>query len=267
MPCFSVLFKLRDLCAIEPWGEPGSKKLHWFGLTDGCYCIDTPAGRLLEHAGQADSDLGERWCDYQLARIFEDLIDIWPTVSDPIPSDIVRYFAKWHAQHFDRSDESAEVGLYDAFDHWYAHKIKGIDWTTSSEPVAAAFSWWYERHLDTMYLYKGPSLHLWRVGAQLHVAWDADHPWLPAHARLRFSFEAVSESIETFFRDFLAMMKTRISDIVRDGWNGEDCDLDVERLVLEQAEREETAMAALTALRPTDWNLVRAGLHELNEAW
>jgi len=55
---FVICFRLRRLREIEPWGKPGGESLNWFGLTDGCYCIDTPAGKLLEHIGPVDPGLG-----------------------------------------------------------------------------------------------------------------------------------------------------------------------------------------------------------------
>ncbi|MEI9988133.1 MAG: DUF5984 family protein [Aliidongia sp.] len=73
----------------RPGGKGADCSLSWFGLTDGIYCIDTPAGRLFEHSLPADPDVGEPWCDYQVARLFEDLIEIWHAVADPVPEDIL----------------------------------------------------------------------------------------------------------------------------------------------------------------------------------
>jgi hypothetical protein len=36
----AIRFKLRDIETIAPWEEPGKRSLHWFGLTDGGYCIE-----------------------------------------------------------------------------------------------------------------------------------------------------------------------------------------------------------------------------------
>ena len=89
------LFKLRDIDKIEPSGEPGNQSLSWFGLTDGAYCIETSAGRLLEHTGTIDPSLGQPWCEYQVVRLFEDLITIWPKVYEAVPADICDRYFPW----------------------------------------------------------------------------------------------------------------------------------------------------------------------------
>jgi len=67
------LFELRPIEAVEPWGAIGDRSLHWFGLTDGWQCLDTTAGRLLEYAAPARLS-GATWMEYQVVRLFEDLL-------------------------------------------------------------------------------------------------------------------------------------------------------------------------------------------------
>jgi hypothetical protein len=237
-----IRFKLRDVDDIEPWGEPGSQRLRWFGLSDGCYCIDTAAGRLLEYAGPIDPKLGEPWCDYQVVRLFEDLMEIWPLVSDPVPNDIVTRYLAWEALEFCQIDRS-DVEILDAWQQ--------------------ATFWWHERQLDFGYLFVKPQLHLWRAGSELHLAWNTAAPWLPSSARLTYPFETVRDAVALFFRDFLAVMGERVAAIKRDGWRREDCTIDIPRLVREQREREESAASALSQVRKTDWELVLRRLKDL----
>jgi hypothetical protein len=263
----AILFKLRDIRQIEPWGEAGAKRLHWFGLTDGCYCIDTPAGRLLEHAGTFDSGLGEPWCDYQVARLFEDLIQIWPTVSDPIPSDIVSCFSAWHMRNFGQTANN-EIGFSDACDAWLRdrenRKNQGDD-PDLQETIDMVNNWWVERRLDTFYLAVKPNLTLWRIGFDVHLAWDGAYPWLPERVRQTFSYERLSDAVRGFFYDFLEMMRSRVESIARDGWTRKDCVIDVQRLLSEQVEREEQAEAALSRVRVTDWEQARERLNNLTD--
>jgi hypothetical protein len=237
------LFKLRDIDEIEPWGKPGSKSLSWFGLTDGAYCIETTAGRLLEHTDAIDPGLGEPWCDYQVARLFEDLITLWPKVCEPIPSDIRnRYFA-WRDNECEwiKKAENTEF-----FDVWHEA------------------NWWFtERQLDFSYLRVKPSLHLWRVGPNIQLRWRAQPPWLPAAATLSIPFEIACRNVSSFFQEFLAAMNRRVALIEHEGWRRKDCAIDIRRLVAEQVERTEEAAIDFSLTWKTDWDLIRRRLNEL----
>jgi hypothetical protein len=231
-----IQFELRNIDSIVPWGENGSRRLHWFGLSDGCFCIDTPAGRLLEHSGPEDPDLGRPWCEYQVVRLFEDLVTAWPVVSEPIPSDVIKRHTVWNACKGRVIDDeiAEEVGF-----------------------------WWSERRVDFSYLQPAPELTLWRVGLDVHVKWAATAPWSPATADLTLPYNSVREAIAAFFDDFLAQMAVRVAEIEHHGWRREDCEVDVPGLVREQQQRMDEAKSALAMSRPTDWNLVRRRLDQI----
>jgi Family of unknown function (DUF5984) len=240
---FAIRFKLRDIDKIEPWGQPGQRKLHWFALTDGVYCIDTPAGRLLEHSSESDPDLGEPWCDYNVVRLFEDLCELWPSVREPVPSDIAnRYFA-WHAREGHRVEQTLDDALYDL---WYE-----------------ASSWWHERQLDFGYLGLAPRAHLWRTGYEAHLDWTAVAPWLLPQAKLSFLFETVHDAVVRFVQALLADMAERVTMIKRTNWQPELGVLDIDGLVAEQSQREAKAMSALSRVRQSDWDLIRRRLDQL----
>jgi hypothetical protein len=240
---FAIRFKLRDIDKIEPWGQPGQRQLHWFALTDGVYCIDTPAGRLLEHACESDPDLGEPWCDYNVVRLCEDLCELWPSVREPVPIDIAdRYFA-WHAREGHRIDETNDDALYDL---WYE-----------------ASSWWHERQLDFGYLGLAPKVHLWRTGSEAHLDWTALAPWLLPEAKLSFLFETVHDAVVRFVQALLADMAARVTAIQTSNWQPRDGVLDIQGLVAEQAQREAKARSALAHVRHTDWGRIRHQLAQL----
>jgi hypothetical protein len=240
---FAIRFKLRDIDKISPWGEPGQRKLHWFALTDGGYCIDTAAGRLFEYAGAVETDLGEPWCDYYVARMFEDLCEIWPDVADPIPVDIAdRYFA-WDAREGERFRESDDMDLYDT---WYA-----------------ASSWWHARQRVFNYLRAAPELHIWRIGSEARLDWTATSPWLPPRAELSLPFNCAQNAMTEFVETFLSAMAERVNTIAANNWQPRDGVLDIQQLVDEHAKREVWAKAALSDVRKTDWDLVRRKLDEL----
>jgi hypothetical protein len=240
---FAIRFKLRDIDDVSPWGEPGKRSLHWFALSEGAYCIDTPAGRLLEHPGEFASDLGVPWCDYYVVRLFEDLCEIWPDVRAPVPVDIAdRYFA-WGDLEGDRVKEDDDDRLYDI---WYE-----------------ASSWWHARRLNFGYLQTHPRFHLWRTGSEIHLKWEADEPWLPPRAELSLPFEPVQDAVATFVRTFLSDMAARVNSIKNTNWQPKDAVLDIAGLVAEHPKRTAWAETALSDVRETDWDLVRRRLDEL----
>lgn len=240
---FAIRFKLRPIDGIAPWGEPGQQRLHWFGLTDGCYCIDTPAGRLLEHDGAAAPDLGEPWCDYQVVRLFEDLLEIWPAVREEVPPDVATRYLAFDAREGARITDTDDDALYEVW--------------------GEASSWWHARKLDFSYLSGPPKLHLWRTESQAHLSWSAAKPWLPPSADVSVAFAAVEAAVTNFAGALLAAMAERVMAISTANWQPANATLDIEALLAEQRMREASAQAALADVRHTDWDLVRRRLNEL----
>jgi hypothetical protein len=241
---FAIRFKLRDIDKITPWGEPGKRQLHWFGLTDGVYCIDTAAGRLFEHTGDVAPDLGEPWCDYYVTRLFEDLCEIWPDVREAVPIDVAeRYFA-WDAREGEQFRESHDMD--DLYDAWWE-----------------ASSWWHARERVFNYLNEAPRCHIWRIGSELRLDWTAVAPWLPPRAELSLPFETVQQAMAEFVETLLAAMAERVNTIRSQNWQPKDAVLDIPVLVAEHAKREEWAKAALSDVRKIDWDLVRRRLDQL----
>lgn len=118
MASLRIRYKLRKLQEVEPWGIPGSGGLRWFGLTDGCYCVETLAGTLLELDGPVNSEFGRPWCEYQVARIFEDFVQCWPNICDPIPFDIINHFASWYASNIS-ADTIKAIDLWNVCKNWF----------------------------------------------------------------------------------------------------------------------------------------------------
>jgi len=227
---------LREVDTIVPWSGGGRHALHWFGLSDGCYCIETSAGRLLAHTEPSDPGLGEPWCEYQVARLFEDLVAALPAIADPVPSDIVDRYLAW---------------------------TNNPDRLAGAEMEYEASFWWTERSVDLLYLTPPPQLVIWRVDSDVHLKWDAESPWLPRTANLKLNYESLHEAVMSFFEDFLMQMAERVAEIERRGWRREDCELDVPGLVREQRKRVQEAMAALSESRSTDWGFVRQKLDQV----
>jgi len=203
------LFELRPIEAVEPWGAVGDRSLHWFGLTDGWQCLDTTAGRLLEYAAPARPS-GATWMEYQVVRLFEDLLSAWPFIAESVPDDVASRFFGWysHAEH--------------------ARVAREEDDATQKAWDEACF-WWYERNVQFNHLRWAPELYLWRAGSEVNLVWDAPGEneagpvWSVQHARLALPLEDVREALGSFCRDFLEAMARRVAGIERGGWKRIDC--------------------------------------------
>jgi hypothetical protein len=228
-----VLYKLRDVAEIPPWGAADDRSLHWFGLTDGAYCIDTVAGRLLEHSDAADPQLGVSWCTYAVVRLFEDLLGALPFIIEPVPGDVVaRFFAIDPRSGIPEDEELAAV--------WFE-----------------AHGWWGMRQVDLGYLVGAPRLFLWSSGPNIHLRWRADETWAVQRADVIEASDAFRAMVRGFADSFLGEMRVRVETIARDGWQGRPCRIDIPQLLTEQTEREASARQALSQIARTDWDHVR----------
>ena len=113
-------FELRPLDQVEPWGGSADPNLHWLGLTDGEYWIQAGNHRLFEYSDAALArSRGSRCCEYQVVRLYEDVIDLAPNALEPVPQELQRYIAlddsrswnhywsRWsEAMAFDKYDDS-----------------------------------------------------------------------------------------------------------------------------------------------------------------
>lgn len=229
------LYKLRDVREIAPWGAAEDRNLHWFGLSDGAYCVDTVAGRLLEHTDAPDAQFGVSWCGYAVVRLFEDLLEAWPHSVEPVPPDVTARFFAW------AGDPRAGV--------------------PDDDDLAAAWfeahGWWAMRKIDLGYLVGAPALYFWSSGANIHLRWRADETWVVQRADLIEPQADFRTAVHGFVNSFLGEMRVRVETIARDGWSGKPCRIDIPQLVAEQDKREEQARKALGLVAQTDWDHVR----------
>lgn len=241
---FAINFVLRDLTSIVPWGAAPDLSLSWFGLTDGAYCIETQAGRLLDYRSEHDAGLGVSWCAYAVARFWEDLRELAPRALEPVPADIPPRLLAW-LQTGAPDEPPDDDALY-------------ASWL-------GAQAWWGERQLDFGYLRHAPILHFWRVGDTMHLRWrcrettEADCPFTVWQADAALPVAAFEAALARFETAFLGAMRERCETLARDGWSGTPCDIDPDAVLEEQAQREAEA-TVVPAPQCIDWDAVREDL-------
>ena len=114
-----IPFGLTPLDQVRPWGRE-RLKLHWFGLTDGWYCIDLGDHELLRYTertvralrGDGDGSAPHPYTDYFVVRLWEDMIALLSAAMEPVPDDLVGFVAgnplRWSWEDAPEADAAAE---------------------------------------------------------------------------------------------------------------------------------------------------------------
>ena len=238
MDGFRIFFELRPLSDVQPWGNAETGlKLHWFGLTDGWYDVAIDGHRL--YSGPSET----RGIDYQVVRLWEDLIEVAPYVLESLPEPLAARLAD--------------------FDAWTAWVEKTWDLDDRDDVVETALDWWFHREMSAGHLVRAPSLQMWRSGDELHLHWksapgESGPPvWSSPNGRAQTKANAFRDELIKFDRELIAAMETRVSEIER-SWCRTEIAIDVENLRREQADRALSLQQAFDRprYREPDWNAV-----------
>ncbi len=243
-----VEFQLRPVDEIQPWGEEGRFSLSWFGFSDGFYGLRLGSHRLLHYSEDAlsiSADENESvascpWVQYQVVRLWEDLLEILPSVLEPVPSRLVPLTNLSRDERYEW-DEAAR---------WWATSEKEI---FAVESVGA---WLSEHVLDTGYLSPSSSIVLWSFADSVTVKWDNSDRLLdgvPAWSELcgshTMSRDSFLAGVQAFNDDFMSQMATRVEAICA-GWNRNEISVDFDGLRSEQRDRATWLEAILSRPRP-----------------
>lgn len=182
-----VQFRLRPVDDIAPWGPVPSQNastpdwlrrphLHWFALTGGWFWIEAGEAELYRYSQAAINAMVREqpvapWVsevleipydDYQVARLWEDLLELLPDVLEPVPPQLAASLGPdgpWTA--WEREAETAVEAVEDETLYENAQDMR-----------EAAAGWWWKRHISTAYLQAGPQIWFWSDGSNAHIEWD-----------------------------------------------------------------------------------------------
>lgn len=221
-------FELRPLEDITPWGTPESGfHLSWFGLTDGWYDVVVSEHRLF-----STPDGDPRGIDYQVVRLWEDLLAVAPYALEPLPEPL-----------------AARAHQDDAWAAWERDARQATD--ALSEVAELAVAWWSHRTVDSSHLRGAPVMNLWRDGDDLHVRWRS-HPsgtdapaWCSPDGDAIVSVQRFRDELVRFDHDLIAAMQARV-DAVATGRLRPDIGIDVKALHREHADRATWLRCALS---------------------
>lgn len=260
MPMPSPLFNfaLRPLEQIQPWGEPDDPNLHWFGLTDGCYWIQAGNSRLFEYSESAQSKGVPRLCDYQVARFYEDVLEITPHVLEEVPEDLGCFISV---------DESKEWNHHPS--QW-SDIIASLDESEDLDLHSLAICWIDHRKLDSLYLSPPSCAVFWSDSEFVHIEWDNRQSFIDGGLAWTAEFGRWSLPRASFIeevRDFHSRLMTEMSERVEEVLAGAlppNVRVDFQNLQREHFERSRLTEREVRAIDPpTNWLEVSQAIQKL----
>ncbi|MBO9689156.1 MAG: hypothetical protein J7598_21340 [Mitsuaria chitosanitabida] len=248
-------FVLTPLDQVTPWNHRGQLNLHWFGLTDGQYWMNVDSSKLFEYSDEVRQLGVPRYCEYQVARLYEDLLEALPFIMEPVPSDMIPHLSgEGRRRTVDRMtawSESQPVQDGDAY--W--------------ETIDQAVNWIGHRELSTAHLSPSVDLAMWSDTAFVHVEWDNREKlfqgvpaWSAEKGVFSLPREEFLEQVGAFHSQLMQAMAERVK-AVADGVLPAEVHVDIPGLLREQSSR--SAPLSLNSDAPplpTDWNAVRQAL-------
>lgn len=209
--------------------------MSWFGLTDGWYCIDVGAAKLLRYAGEATDPFDARM-DYYVARLWEDLMELLPAALEPVPDDLKDLL----------TGEPAEGWLSLCDD-------------TNGDALDAAL-WSDSRTLDLGYLTEAPRVRIWRTvggdGDLTTVAWQSPGSFVgPEVGELTVTTQEFVAAVSSLHRELMDAMQRRIAAL--------PTDLSNERLWDDHRNRAKRLGHAMSSRPSSNWLSVRRGARTL----
>lgn len=260
MPSPLFQFELRPLDQIEPWGKPEDPNLHWFGLTDGQYWIQEGAHRLFEYSNTAQAQSSvPRFCEYQVVRLYEDVIDLAPYALDPVPEELQRYISL---------DESKP------WNHYWTKWCETMDASGASDDAMNlldnAGPWMGRRTLDSAHLTPSTNIVMWSNQDSVQIQWDNRdkllqdcHAWSAQFGSWQVPRAKFMDEVRSFHDRLMEQMAQRVSQVAA-GALASNVRVDLEGLRREQNTRSQPIERDLgQPAPPTDWPLVIASIRSL----
>jgi len=251
-------FQLRQINEISPFGYENQLSLHWYGLTDGWFWLHVGDDELFRFNDALINQwkvAGESWdnpyAEYFVVCLWEDLMDILPSILEPIPEDILQQCDPGQKgwQYLNR--EEAWLERYDDWSTWRM----GTGWLRS-------------RQLYATYLVLYPGIRFWTDGETLFITWD-NHDcldngipiWSTQQGQYALPLARFIDEVRSFDARLIAAMDQRVKSAQMD-WPFPNVAIDIDFLEVDHRERATKMDQAFTRSRQqkTDWDGVRKAM-------
>jgi hypothetical protein len=254
---FRISFELTPLAEVEPWlKDDQTRHLHWYALSLGQYWIQVGDETLLEYSEAVcrRHPHVKHYCEYQVARLYEDLFGLAPGATETIPEDLRVWF------------KDSGQAISELFEAWQAQPRED----SAVDDIDVIWSLRSSRLLDSGYLRPRTDISCWSTESHVHIIWDNRDKFidgLPAWTAQRGEFsvnkqEFVKE-IRRFQNEFLAQMDERVQEVLAGAL---PADIYVDKAELVETQRRELQIAervSMSVQQPTEWQEIRAALRLL----
>jgi Family of unknown function (DUF5984) len=265
-------FELDPIENVQPWGESPNERIHWFGLTQGIYRLKVGNEYLLNYTDEFTDYISKNhpqiyykgtYVDYYVVRIWEDLIDLLPTILEPVPKDL---------QHFFKSDYKVQKTWFEKVNEW-EEKAESQKTQTNDEIsniCDAAIYWIQNRQLECWYLSPPAKIWFWADENDVIISWDnADtivegfQVWSAKRGNFRINRDEFIAELKQFDKKLFAEMEKRV-DIICKTWNNNKVSINFEQLKGEQIQRATLMENHLNFNTKTDWRTVSESIDLIN---
>lgn len=255
-------FSLVPVEQVQPWGEANDKSLSWFGLTDGQYWIEVGDEKLFEYSENfLQKRGGSRYCDYQIARLYEDILEITPYALEAIPNFLVQHI-------------TGKTGLDWAlkYQSWYEKKHMPLGEDQFWRMADQAYSWVMKRILDSLYLLQGPRIIIWSNSDGINIEWNNRNKlfenkplWTAIEGCFKISSEEFINEVRSFHNRLMQQMDDRVKRVIK-GAISKDIRIDFDNLVREQEIRSMPIEKVFSRQKvATDWTEVMKSIRHIDE--
>lgn len=257
-------FTLAPLEKCATWGRPGTDErlLHWFGLTDGVYWMNVGDSKLFEYVATERLDWGSsNFCDYQVARLYEDVLQIAPYVLEAIPEPLTKHASPNVEDHW---ASKANEKLSDA-----VNKLTDDEYW---QLLDSSQTWIGKRQLDTLYLQPSINVRMWSDATDVHIEWDnrtstraGRAVWTATVGAYVLPRDQFMDEVRSFHSRLMAQMSERVESVVN-GALPQSISIDVSAL---QREHEVRSQSIERSLAPppvaTEWGAVSKAITVINQ--
>lgn len=254
-------FQLTALDQVVPWGKPDDPNLHWFGLSDGTYWMNVGAAKLFEYSDVAQTQGAPRFCDYQVVRLHEDVLDIAPYVLEEVPQELLAFI-----------DLDVNRPWDNPWHEWRDLPESIVTDNEHADLLDVGATWLGQRTLDSLYLSPATNIGMWSDSENVYIQWDnrgrefkGQQAWSAIAGTYAMPRDAFVEEVLSFHARFMCSMENRINQVVA-GALPKSIRVDMDGIARQQRERAASVNRSALIRHPgTDWIQVGKAIARLEE--
>lgn len=214
---FEIIFKLKPINEILPFGTGDNKSIHFFALTDSEYYYKINDITLLEYTSQAMKkyQVFKRFNIYYLEVLVRNLSEIMPFVIRDIPQDLYNII----------KNQSIDFNTY------LTDILESIEVDNSKFDLICNMQYYLYgcRMIEHSFLKNYLDIYFYKCGDKLLIKWECSESYVSKSNQVEVSWNEFKADIQSFFDKFIHDMKYQIENALR--YDCKDIQLDKPLLV------------------------------------